>query len=104
VGGMISARAIISRLKFWPRKPKLPPATIMELRFFSLDELRRIWQTPRVPAPSLRNTSIGRADLEAWIRWREHRKALRFWLVAAMTLVAMVASVIAAVEGWLALK
>jgi hypothetical protein len=88
----------------WPRKPKLPAETVKELEFFTLDELHRIWRTPRVPAPSLRNTSIGRADLETWIRWRKYRQALRFWLVAAMTLVAMVASIIAAVEGWLALK
>lgn len=84
----------------WPQKPKLPPEVMQELEMLGLDELRRIWQTPRAPSLTIRNKNIARADLEAWIRWGDFREKLKARVMFGMTFIAMVASVIAAVEGW----
>lgn len=71
-----------------------------ELRLYALDDLRRLYQNEQTDIIRLRDGIVSRIQLYALIRWRLWWVAAGWWFVTFLTLVAAVAAVIAAFEGW----
>ena len=87
------------------RKPKFDQELRDEIDLYSIDQLRAEYHAAAdTSIINLRNSIAKRDEVKAEIRWRVHREACRFWLLATLAFVAAVASAIAAVATLLSLR
>lgn len=70
-----------------------------ELKFYTTDDLRRLYQTPG-NIIRLRDGIVSRVQLVAVIRWRIFWEQFRYHLLLFVSVIAAVAAAIAAAEGW----
>lgn len=73
---------------------------VRELKLYTTDELRRLYQATEGDIIRLRDGIISRIQLVAVIRWRIFWAQAGYGLLLLVSVIAMVASVIAAAEGW----
>lgn len=93
------------------RKPKLAPELWTELELHGVDSMRSVLAsatngfagTGRGTLIRFGNVNATRGEIQDWLKWKGARDAR--WIKAGvwLALVAALAGVIAAVEGWLAL-
>ncbi len=72
----------------------------LELKLYTTDDLRRLYQETSDDSIRLRDGIVSRAQLVAEIQWRVYREQIGYGLLLFMTVIGAVAAVIAAVEGW----
>lgn len=94
------------------KKPNLAPDVERDLRLLGVEGLRDLLRvstdgysgTGGLTVIQLPNTKGTRSELLDWLRWQEAVKARRanwrFCLTLALSAIAAVAAVIAAIEGW----
>lgn len=73
---------------------------IRELELYTTDDLRRLYQATNDDQIRLRDSIVSRVQLVAVIRWRIFWARFGYGLLLFVSVIAAVASVIAAVEGW----
>lgn len=72
----------------------------LELQLYTTDDLRRRYQENGDGSLRLRDGIVTRAELVAEIRWRVFWARFGYGVVLVMTVIAAVAAVVAALEGW----
>jgi hypothetical protein len=90
-----------------PVKPRLTSDVVAELELYSVEGLRHARAETSETLIRLRNACVPRDEIESWIRWKEaveqwkeQRDTKRFRLTLFFAVVAALASILAAVEGW----
>lgn len=73
---------------------------VQELKLYTTDDLRRLYQTMEDDMIRLRDGIVTRVQLVAVIRWRIFWAQAGYGVLLLVSVIAMVASVIAAAEGW----
>jgi len=73
---------------------------VRELKLYTTDDLRRLYQATNDDPISLRDGIISRAQLVAEIRWRIFLERFCYFLLLSISVIGAVAAVIAAAEGW----
>lgn len=73
---------------------------VRELRLYTTDDLRRLYQTTEGDIIRLRDGIVSRVQLAAVVRWRVFWAQAGYGLLLLVSVIGMVASVIAAAEGW----
>lgn len=73
---------------------------VCELGLYTTDDLRRLYQATNDDPIRLRDGIVSRAQVVAEIRWRVFWDRFGYGLVLYVSMVAAVAAVIAALEGW----
>ena len=81
-------------------KPNIDPAVQEELNRYSSDHLSRLYHEDALGYIQLRNFIISPKELLDEVERRRSLESLRFRVTIALLLVAAIASVIAAIEGW----
>jgi hypothetical protein len=71
-----------------------------ELELYTTDDLRRLYQATGEDPIRLRDGIVSRVELVATIRWRVLWERISYFVLLLLTVVAAIASVIAAAEGW----
>ncbi len=79
---------------------KISGRNAADLKLYTTDDLRRIYQGTSDDLLRLSDGLISRVELVAVIRWRILMDRIGYSVLLALSLVAAVASVVAAVEGW----
>lgn len=72
----------------------------LELQLYTTDDLRRRYQENGDGSIRLRDGILTRAELVAEIRWRVFWARFGYGVVLVMTVIAAIAAVVAALEGW----
>ena len=72
----------------------------LELQLYTTDDLRRRYQENGDDLIRLRDGILTRAELVAEIRWRVFWARFGYAVVLFMTVIAAIAAVAAALEGW----
>lgn len=72
----------------------------LELQLYTTDDLRRRYQENGDDLIRLRDGMLTRAELVAEIRWRVFWARFGYGVVLVMTVIAAIAAVVAALEGW----
>ena len=72
----------------------------LELQLYTTDDLRRRYQEIGDGLTRLRDGVVTRAELVAEIRWRVFWARFGYGVVLVMTVIAAIAAVVAALEGW----
>jgi hypothetical protein len=72
----------------------------LELQLCTTDDLRRRYQETSDGLVKLRDGILTRAELVAEIRWRVFLARFGYGMVLVMTVIAAIAAVVAALEGW----
>jgi hypothetical protein len=78
------------------RRPKLDPQNAEDLRLYSTDDLRRLYQAPERDPIRLRDGVVTRAEIKAVILWRLWWDRFGYFVLA----IGAIAAVVAAIEGW----
>lgn len=73
---------------------------VRELELYTTDDLRQLYQATNDDPIRLRDGIISRVQLVAVIRWRIFWARFSYCLLLAVSVIAAVAAIIAAVEGW----
>lgn len=73
---------------------------VHELELYTTDDLRRLYQTTNDDLIRLRDGIVSRVRLVAVIRWRIFWARFGYCLLLFVSVIAAVASVVAAAEGW----
>ena len=73
---------------------------VRELELYTTDDLRQLYQATNDDPIRLRDGIVSRVQLVAVIRWRIFWARLNFSLLLFVSVIAAVAAVIAAAEGW----
>ena len=73
---------------------------VRELSLYTTDDLRRLYQTTNDDLIRLRDGIVGRVQLVAEIRWRIFWARFGYGLLLFVSVIAAIAAVIAAAEGW----
>jgi hypothetical protein len=73
---------------------------VRELGLYTTDDLRRLYQATNDDPIRLRDGIVSRIQLVAVIRWRIFWARFNYGLLLSVSVVAAVAAVIAAAEGW----
>lgn len=73
---------------------------VRELEFYTTDDLRQLYQATNDDLIRLRDGIVSRVQLVAVIRWRIFWARFNYGLLLFVSVVAAVAAVIAAAEGW----
>lgn len=73
---------------------------VRELGLYTTDDLRHLYQRANEYLIRLRDGIVSRAQLVAEIRWRTFWGRFGYALLLSVSVIAAVASVIAAAEGW----
>jgi hypothetical protein len=73
---------------------------VRELTLYTTDDLRRLYQTNGDDLIRLRDGIVNRAELVAVIRWRVLWARIGYVVLLMLSIIAAIASVIAAIEGW----
>jgi len=73
---------------------------VRELTLYTTDDLRRLYQTNGDDLIRLRDGIVSRTELVAVIRWRVLWTQISYVVLLVLTIIAAIASVVAAVEGW----
>ena len=71
-----------------------------ELTLYTTDDLRSLYQTNGDDLIRLRDGIVSRAELVAVIRWRVLWARIGYVALLILSIIAAIASVVAAVEGW----
>jgi hypothetical protein len=74
-----------------------------ELELYTTDDLRRLYQGTNDDLIRLRDGIVSRVELVAEIRWRIFWARFGYGLLLSVSVIAAVAAVIAAAEGWRAM-
>jgi hypothetical protein len=72
----------------------------LELQLYTTDDLRRRYQENADDLIRLRDGILTRVELVAEIRWRVFWARFGYGVVLVMTVIAAIAAVAAALEGW----
>ncbi|GAB6054113.1 hypothetical protein JCM17960_29330 [Magnetospira thiophila] len=72
----------------------------LEMQLYTTDDLRRRYQENDDDLNFLRDGIVTRNELVAEILWRVFWARFGYGIVLVMTVIAAVAAVVAAVEGW----
>ena len=72
----------------------------LELQLYTTDDLRQRYQESGDSSIKLRDGIVTRVELVAEIRWRVFWARFGYGVVLVMTVIAAIAAVIAALEGW----
>jgi len=72
----------------------------LELQLYTTDDLRQRYQENGDGLTRLRDGIVTRAELVAEIRWRVFWARFGYGVVLVMTVIAAIAAVVAALEGW----
>lgn len=81
-------------------KPKMDPRTREDVNLYGIDDLRRMYQAATSSLIRLRDSNLKTEELKAEIRWRMRRDAAVSRGTFAVALVAAIAAIVAAIEGW----
>jgi hypothetical protein len=73
---------------------------ILELELYTTDDLRQLYQATNNDPIRLRDGIVSRTQLVAVIRWRIFWARFGYGLLLLVSVVAAMAAVIAAAEGW----
>ena len=73
---------------------------VHELKLYTTDDLRKLYQEDKRDLVPLADGIVSRVQLVAEIRWRVWCARFSYLLLLTLSLIAAVAGVIAAVEGW----
>lgn len=73
---------------------------VLELELYTTDDLRRLYQLNGDELIPLRDGIVSRVQLVAVIRWRIFWARFGYGLLLSVSVIAAVAAVIAAAEGW----
>ena len=73
---------------------------VRELELYTTDDLRRLYQATNDDPIPLRDGIVSRVQLVAVIRWRIFWALFGYCLLLFVSVIAAVAAVIAAAEGW----
>ncbi len=73
---------------------------VRELELYTTDDLRQLYQATNDDPIRLRDGIVSRVQLVAVIRWRIFWARFNYILLLFVSVVAAVAAVIAAAEGW----
>ena len=73
---------------------------VRELALYTTDDLRRLYQATNADPIRLRDGIVSRVQMVAEIRWRIFWARFGYALLLLVSVIAAVASVVAAVEGW----
>jgi hypothetical protein len=73
---------------------------VRELELYATDDLRRLYHATNDDPIGLRDGIVSRVQLVAVIRWRMFWTRFNYGLLLFVSVVAVVAAVIAAAEGW----
>lgn len=73
---------------------------VRELKLYTTDDLRRLYQATNDDPIRLRDGFVSRIQLVAVIRWRIFWARFNYSLLLFVSVVAAIAAVIAAAEGW----
>ena len=73
---------------------------VRELELYTIDDLRRLYQSTNDDLIRLRDGIVSHVQLVAVIRWRIFWTWFNYGLLLFVSVVAAVAAVIAAAEGW----
>jgi hypothetical protein len=87
-------------LRVWWHMHRHEGRNVRELELYTTDDLRRLYQATNDDPICLRDGIVTRVQLVAVIRWRILRGQCSYGLLLFVSVVAAVAGVIAAVEGW----
>lgn len=71
-----------------------------ELKLYTTDDLRRLYQATNDDPIRLRDGIVSRAQLVAEVRWRIFWARFSYCLLLFVSVIAATAAVIAAAEGW----
>lgn len=71
-----------------------------ELELYTTDDLRRLYQATNDDLIRLRDGIVSRVGLVAVIRWRVLWAGISYFVLLLLSVIAAIASVAAAVEGW----
>jgi hypothetical protein len=71
-----------------------------ELELYTIDDLRQLYQATNDDLIRLRDGIVSRVQLVAEIRWRIFWARFGYGLLLSVSVIAAVAAVIAAAEGW----
>ena len=71
-----------------------------ELELYTTDDLRRLYQSTNDDLIRLRDGIVSRLELVDIIRWRVLWQRIGYIVLLLLSVIAAIASVIAAVEGW----
>lgn len=86
-----------------PRKPKLDARNVDDLRLYSTDDLRRLYQGAEGNDNALirlRDGVVTRGEVKAVILWRLWWDRFWYLVLLTVTVIGALAAVIAAAEGW----
>ena len=73
---------------------------VCELKLYTTDDLRQLYQATNDDLIRLRDGIVSRVQLVAEIRWRIFWAQFGYCLLLFVSVIAAVAAVIAAAEGW----
>jgi hypothetical protein len=73
---------------------------VCELELYTTDDLRRLYQATNDDLIRLRDGIVSRAQMVAEIRWRVFWDRFGYGMLLYVSMIAAVAAVVAAVEGW----
>ncbi len=76
------------------------PRNALELRLYTTDDLRRFYQAGQDDLYRLRDGIVTRNQLVAVILWRVLCDRFGYFLLLGVSVIAAIAAVVAAVEGW----
>lgn len=79
---------------------KIEGRNAAELKLHTTDDLRRLYQGNGDELIRLRDGIITRPEMVAEIRWRILCGQAGYWVPLVMTVIAAIAAVFAAIEGW----
>ncbi len=94
---LMSCRDVLS---VWWDMHRKEGRNVRELELYTTDDLRRLYQTTNDDPIRLRDGSVSRVELVAVIRWRICWARFYYGLLLFLSVIAAVAAVIAATEGW----
>ena len=76
------------------------PRNVRELELYTTDNLLRLYQETNDDLIRLRDGIVTRVQLVAEIRWRVFWERFGYYLLLLVSVIAAVAAILAAVEGW----
>ena len=87
-------------LRVWWDMHRTEGRNVRELVLYTTDDLRRLYQATHDDPIRLRDGIVSRVQLVAVIRWRIFWARFNYGLLLVVSVIAAVAAVIAAAEGW----
>jgi len=87
-------------LRVWWDMHRKEGRNVRELELYTTDDLRRLYQATNDDPIRLRDGIVSRVQLVAVIRWRIFWARFGYCLLLFVSVIAAVAAVIAAAEGW----